>query len=358
MSSIKQYQYIFSIFILFLAVQVTPKVYGQRELSFYEPMYTYDYSVKQHLALGIKKLAYDNYWFIENFKAPEGVKIIVENKPFDSYPCFRTFYIYDPNSKYLQRQISHHLDENGIVIPNSMSGAIYEYDFQNDKIEIKKKNLSDRTTVATFVFDQYTENLLELLRDGGDTLRYYYSDTIVPKKFIVNDLKISSLKNKINYEVTVYDDEKFIYEEQPFIHISKYIPPLSLVTINERLYKQTRGAKIQAKEFNSFIKKYALLDEDQKKINVKFSIQLTEEELDLLPRNPSAPDYSYAYNVEIKSRLGDNDIWITKHTITSKLKGGLTSLLFDPITKRVSKMSHYAFSILDRYNKQSTYIYQ
>ena len=355
MNSIKQSQYIFSIFILFLAIQVTPKVYGQRELSFYEPMYTYDYSVKQHLALGIQKLAYDNYWFIENFKAPEGVKIIVENKPFDSYPCFRTFYIYDPNSKYLQRQISHRLDENGIVVPNSMSGAIYEYDFQNDKIEIKKKNLSDRTTVATFVFDQYTENLLELLRVVGDTLRYYYSDTIVPKKFIVNDLKISSLKNKINYEVTVFDD-KFIYEEQPFIHISKYIPPLSLVTINERLYKQTRVAKIQAKEFNSFIKKYALLDEDQKKINVKFSIQLTEEELDMLLRNRSE---SIAYDFRLISRSDNHDIWITKHTVTSKFEGGGISLLFDSITKRVSKMSHYAsFRRLDRYNKQSTYIYQ
>ncbi|MDR2222417.1 MAG: hypothetical protein LBE34_06725 [Flavobacteriaceae bacterium] len=337
---------ILDIFFSFLFVITNGTIYGQREISIYEPMYTMDFAKKHHLALGIQVLTDYNYWFIENFKAPEGVKIVVENRPFNSSQYVRTFYVYDTDNKYLNREISHRYNENGVVVANSMFGYTYEYNIQNSILEIEKKELNSQRSIAKYFFDNDNDNFLKLIQVGKDTLRYYYSNTILSNRSIVDSLESSSLKNRINYNVMVFNDIKFSYSTNSFMYISQSSPlyfgelPLKVF---EGSKNPEKNAKFQAKKFNSFIKKYVLLGKNQVEINISFSIKPKEQE-------------SWNLNTPLKFRGEDFVFWITDNTISSSLNRGYTSFLFDPKTRNVIKECKYTTTILERYYKKPLYI--
>lgn len=327
MNSIKQSQYIFSIFILFLAIQMAPNAYGQRELSIYEPMYTYDYEVKRQLAEVVINKKNLEYWLIENFKATKGIKNIEVYPKYLSENAIRSFYVYNPESGYLIREIHHRLTDSGDVISNSLYGAVYEYNLDKDIIKIKKYDLKDRNRIVQYDFDRHSEMLTKKI--DTDTTYYYYTNEIHSPHYILKQIKTP--KYLVDFEMNNYHDSIFKYQQEPFIYAMSGLylnespknKGIKFFSNTGKLKDQKKGSKTQAKNFNSFIQKNVVND------SVHFRVFATTR-IKAIETNQNTDIEWFQF-------------WVTKHTITSMNSEDrvLWSFKYDPATGKMLDKSCY-----------------
>ncbi|EHQ44384.1 hypothetical protein [Myroides odoratus] len=328
MNSIKQSQYIFSIFILFLAIQMAPNAYGQRELSIYEPMYTYDYEVKRQLAEVVINKKNLEYWLIENFKATKGIKNIEVYPKYLSENAIRSFYVYNPESGYLIREIHHRLTDSGDVISNSLYGAVYEYNLDKDIIKIKKYDLKDRNRIVQYDFDRHSEMLTKKI-DTDTTYYYYYTNEIHSPHYILKQIKTP--KYLVDFEMNNYHDSIFKYQQEPFIYAMSGLylnespknKGIKFFSNTGKLKDQKKGSKTQAKNFNSFIQKNVVND------SVHFRVFATTR-IKAIETNQNTDIEWFQF-------------WVTKHTITSMNSEDrvLWSFKYDPATGKMLDKSCY-----------------
>lgn len=155
------------------------KGFSQREILPFEELFTYEYALKYYSNIGIMEVTPD-YWFLENFMAPKGVKSIEE------YPnSFSLIARKHSLPAHKTKTIHHYNLESGFVEHSQIVSEApsyldtltlhYEYIFEENNIVINiedKRNLSVST--RQFVFDSETKNLLLLVENKKDTTFFKY----------------------------------------------------------------------------------------------------------------------------------------------------------------------------------------
>lgn len=325
---------VFSLCVIFLGQNVL----GQRLISIYEPMYTYDYSLKLSLSAAVNEITSLNYYQIENFKAPIGVKFI-----FDKYDHgTQVLYVYNPETGYLIRERHHQINEQGIPIPNTSYIIIYEYSTNDNDLIIQKRNLSKNFLIKQYFFDKQKEVLNKTIVENS-TYYYSHTDEIVPNYYTIDNLKIKydngtlSEYKKIKYEITTIEDSLFKDTNNPFIYINEYIPLREFgnyrdrdIFITSKSNYEKEASRI-AKSFNSQVKKYVSHENN----NIKLNFYLE----------------TYSEQNKIEKRES-HDLWITSNTITKKFKN-FDFYLFDTKTKQLVTMNRFGSRGLreERFNR-------
>ncbi|MEG0917051.1 MAG: hypothetical protein RSF68_08565 [Myroides sp.] len=156
------------------------KSHAQREIHPLEPTFTYDYALKYYgnLTLG-------DYWSLDNFKAPKGVKSIKQYESFYDWNDFyrsrdrmlngeKKIYYYNKDTGFLERSI--YLERN-----HKMKSTHF-YSYKTDSLHLTisiKNNYFARefsTNTIQYIYDLKTENLLEIRynNDNKDFIKYTY----------------------------------------------------------------------------------------------------------------------------------------------------------------------------------------
>ncbi|WP_430613211.1 hypothetical protein [Flavobacterium sp. JP2137] len=197
-------------------ILIGQNVFGQREIQPYEDMFTYDYALKYCLNLPIIE-EFPDYWFIENFKAPAGIKSI-EMYPYDDrviskrYPSgtykikekyistqdFKVIHIYDPKNGFLKKTLLFPLNKS---IKNNDSILYKTYNYKIDEkhilIDVSYPNSEDMH--AQYLYKKETNNLVHLINNKRDTIYFSYKNTDI-ENF---DLAVMEIKSKnIHYQIT------------------------------------------------------------------------------------------------------------------------------------------------------------
>ncbi|MBB1151124.1 hypothetical protein H4K35_13560 [Myroides sp. NP-2] len=191
-------------------------VLAQREIQPYEDSFTYDYALKYCLNLPIIE-EFPDYWFIENFKAPKGIKSI-EMYPYDNrviskrYPSvtmkikekyisikdFKLVHIYDLENGFLKKTLLFPLNRD----INHNDSILYKtYNLKIDEkhilIDVSYPNSDDMQ--AQYLYEKKTNNLIYLINNKRDTVYFLYKNTGVKNlDQVVMEIKSSN----INYQIT------------------------------------------------------------------------------------------------------------------------------------------------------------
>ncbi|MBW3518638.1 hypothetical protein [Flavobacterium sp. NKUCC04_CG] len=197
-------------------ILIAQNVFGQREIQSYEDMFTYDYALKYCLNLPIIE-EFPDYWFLENFKAPAGIKSI-EMYPYDDrviskrYPTgtfkikeqyistkdFKVIHIYDPKNGFLKKTLLFPLNES---IKNNDSILYKTYNYKIDEkhilIDVSYPNSEDMQ--AQYLYKKKTNNLVHIINNKRDTVYFSYKNTDI-ENF---DLTVMEIKStNIHYQIT------------------------------------------------------------------------------------------------------------------------------------------------------------
>lgn len=165
---------------LVIILLFTTKGFSQREILPIEEMFTQDYALKYYSNLAVMEVTPD-YWFLENFRAPKGIKSM-EEYPTNSFSLITRKHGFPAHKT---KTIHHYNLESGFIEHSQIVSEApyyldtltlhYEYIFEKNNIVINtedKKNLSVGT--RQFVFDNKTKNLLLLVENKKDSTFFKY----------------------------------------------------------------------------------------------------------------------------------------------------------------------------------------
>ncbi len=197
-------------------ILIRQNAFRQREIQPYEDMFTYDYALKYCLNLPIIE-EFPDYWFIENFKAPPGIKSI-EMYPYDDrviskrYPSgtfkikekyistkdFKVIHLYDPKNGFLIRTLLFPINKD---INNNDSILYKTYNYKIDEkhilIDVLYPNSDDMQ--AQYLYEKKTTNLVHLINNKKDTVYFSYKNTDI-ENFDQAVMEIKS--TNIHYQIT------------------------------------------------------------------------------------------------------------------------------------------------------------
>lgn len=203
---------VFSLCVIFLG----QNAFGQREIQPYEDSFTYDYALKYSLNLPIIE-EFPDYWFIDNFKAPTGIKSI-EMYPYDDrviskrYPNgtfkikekyisindFKLIHIYDLKNGFLKKTLLFPLKKD----INNNDSILYEtYNYKIDEkhilIDVLYPNSDDMQ--VQYLYEKKTNNLVHLINNKRDTVYFSYKNTDIENfDQVVMEIKGTN----IHYQIT------------------------------------------------------------------------------------------------------------------------------------------------------------
>src|SRR5690554_116119 len=223
--SLKKTHYLFLFASMFF---VGNKSYSQREIHPLEPMFTYDYALRYHRNEGVREYIKDKLcvssklYFIENFKAPLGVKSIEVNtderinisfsidfKHMEE--MFKTIYYYNSETGLLEKRVQvkpEPANENEVVTE-------YNYTTKNDSIIITTSHNEE------YIFNESSGNLLRIVNKCKDTIDLKYS-----KKHKNQVVQINSPLRKVE-EKFIYGHDNVIYDNSfsSYINRNRYYTP-------------------------------------------------------------------------------------------------------------------------------------
>lgn len=179
----------------------TTKGFSQREISPFEEMFTYDYALKYYSNIGVMEEIPD-YWFLENFRAPTGVKSIEESPTYPEYSVIKKPYL----SSRQDKKKHHYNLNNGFVeqtqlliasteIPSCTDTITFDYEYLFDEKQIVINTENKQSLYLNhkqFVFDKQTKNLLLLVVNKKDSTFFNYNlkdHTQVTETHAVSDAK-------------------------------------------------------------------------------------------------------------------------------------------------------------------------
>lgn len=257
---IKLHPFFILLFCLFCSIT---KSHAQREIHPLEPTFTYDYALKYYgnLTLG-------DYWSLDNFKAPKGVKSIEQYESFYDWNDFyrsrdrmlngeKNIYYYNKETGFLERSI--YLDRN--LKTKSTHFYSYKTDSLHLTISIKNNYFARDFTTNTmqYIYDVKTENLLEIRynNDNKDFIKYTYDKNQKDLTGVEDNsnwrrreitISYDTLKpiDKIKYFYEIGNNFKFknesvyLNKEQSFVNL--YQRKLELKTFSTE-YGNNRGTK-------------------------------------------------------------------------------------------------------------------
>ncbi|MGS4347106.1 hypothetical protein ACKUSY_16260 [Myroides odoratus] len=171
-------------------------MYGQREIISVEESFTYEYALKYCINLPVLE-HFPDYWFLENFMAPNRVKSI-EVYPYKDKTTFLKripeqlvingnyvntdncvfVHFYSIEHGFLERTMVYPYNKN-TVVHNEESGILYKtYQYQIDEdtilIDVHYPNSEDRP--MQYIFDKDSGNLLEIRKKLEDSTSFLYEN--------------------------------------------------------------------------------------------------------------------------------------------------------------------------------------
>jgi len=205
---IKLHPFFILLFCLFCSIT---KSHAQREIHPLEPTFTYDYALKYYgnLTLG-------DYWSLDNFKAPKGVKSIEQYESFfhDSarsraihYKYWgKRIYYYNKDIGFLERTVNFDTDNQ-----TKKSTQVYRYKTDSLHLIINVEYFSfgekSNKAVQQYIYDLRTENLTKTIYNKNtkseQSTRYTYDEN---QKDLI-DIKIDNTSTKQEIS-TSYDTLK------------------------------------------------------------------------------------------------------------------------------------------------------
>lgn len=185
-----------------LCIFSSTKSYSQREIHPLEQMFTYDFKYYGNLTL-------DNFWSLENFKAPRGIKSIEEYEEHSSenfrrrvsfFHSTNRIHFYNEETGFLEKTITYD-ERNGFKEKRYIQIYKYRIDGLNLIINVEYsffgKELYD-SQYYRYVYDLKTENLVEFgycNKDENEQItRYIYDEN---QKDLISILKDEVEKYKI-----------------------------------------------------------------------------------------------------------------------------------------------------------------
>lgn len=215
----------FSISLFCIRGNIT-KSHAQREIHPLEPTFTYDYALKYY-----GNLTLNDYWSLENFKAPKGIQSIEQYESFfhDSarsraihyYEWEKRIYYYNKDTGFLERTTT--IDRYKKVLAQT-------YKYKTDSLHLiinvehfsfdEKSNKAVQQTVQQYIYDLKTENLIKIIyhknTKNEQSIKYIYDEN---QKDLI-DIKIDD--NSAKQEISIsYDTLKPIDKIKYPIRIGK-----------------------------------------------------------------------------------------------------------------------------------------
>ncbi len=169
---------VFSLCVIFLG----QSVFGQREIQPYEDSFTYEYALKYYSNLPVREF-FPEYFFLENFKAPKGVKIIEDsfNIKLDNYYMRSTpmgakdIHIFNSENGFMQKTLRYYTrDIKNNEAPNPELLKEFTYIFDSNTIKINVVMSYDKSSTE-YIFDNKTEHLTHIIKNYKDTVFFTYS---------------------------------------------------------------------------------------------------------------------------------------------------------------------------------------
>lgn len=200
---------------------------AQREIHPLEPTFTYDYAFKYYgnLTLG-------DYWSLDNFKAPKGVKSIEQYESFfhDSARSRAVHYYEWKKRIYYYNKDTGFLEGTTTIDRYNKKVLAQAYKYKTDSLHLiinvehfsfdEKSNKAVQQTVQQYIYDLKTENLIKIIyhknTKNEQSIRYTYDEN---QKDLI-DIKIDSTSTKQKISIS-YDTIKPIDKIKFSIRIGK-----------------------------------------------------------------------------------------------------------------------------------------
>ena len=265
-------QHINKLFCTLLFFSAGNKSYSQREIHPLEPMFTYDYALKYYSNLHVIGRV-PNYWSIENFKAPIGVKTIKNLYDYLYYPADRRFgntrgekvYHYNSDTGFLKEQLLLKITDKKEVADTLIIRS-FTYHFDEDVTIIKSETKSSEYNGnTTYTFENQTGLLTKVTSSStifkDDNTQSTYSDTNEYHYITNNDIHLASI-NKIKL-TTQTEDGKILQNERDYSVSQKKEP--TPTEVDEDIYPEVEN------NYDFIELKIERIDSKEERINISIS---------------------------------------------------------------------------------------